>query len=278
MIFFNLFFLLLLGKFSEQKPAPDDTEIFLSKLKIAARHADRPLPEAVVAVANSMVGLPYVSGTLDRSDEENLVVNLREMDCWTLVENSIAIALTARDGAAAANFQNFQNHLQKLRYRRGLVDGYGSRLHYFSEWILQASEAGLVEDVTHSCGGVEYRKRVSFMSDYPSAYPKLLFKNDNLQKVKAGEACVNAHRWYFIPKKQVAIFEKNLREGDIVVFTSTLRNLDIEHQGFAVRRGGRWHVLHASSVVGRVVVSARPLAEYILRNKKQSGMMVVRFR
>lgn len=279
MFFFSLFFLLLSGKTAEQKPIPavhDDAQIFSEKIKIASKHATQPLPQAVVAVGQSLVGLPYVHGTLDHSDEEKLVINLRQMDCWTFVENAIALANTARDGSAS--FQNFQNHLQKLRYRDNRVDGYGSRLHYFSEWILQASEAGLVEDVTKKCGGIEYRKRTTYISDYPTAYPKIYNQPDNLQKVQFGETKINAHRWHFIPKKQVAKFEKNLREGDIVAFTSTLQNLDIEHQGFVVLKNGRWHVLHASSVVGKVVISSRPLADYILRNKKQSGMMVIRFR
>lgn len=279
MFFFSLFFLLLSGKIAEQKPAPainEDVQIFSEKIKIASKHATLPLPQAVVAAGQSLIGLPYVHGTLDQSDEEKLMVNLRQMDCWTFVENSIALALSARNDGAS--FQNFQNQLQRLRYRDGQIDGYGSRLHYFSEWILQAAVAGLVEDVTKKCGGIEYHKKTSYISDYPSAYPKLSNRADNLQKVQSGEAKINAHRWYFIPKNQVGKFEKNLREGDIVAFTSTFRNLDIEHQGFVVQKNGRWHVLHASSVVGRVVVSSRPLAEYILRNKKQSGMMVVRFK
>ena len=38
------------------------------------------------------VGVPYVGGTLDRTKEEQLVVNTRELDCTTYVE--IVTALT----------------------------------------------------------------------------------------------------------------------------------------------------------------------------------------
>ena len=34
-----------------------------------------------------MAGVPYVSGTLDRTKEEVLIVNTRELDCTTYVES-----------------------------------------------------------------------------------------------------------------------------------------------------------------------------------------------
>lgn len=38
------------------------------------------------------IGIPYVGGTLDRAEEEKLVINTSELDCTTFVE--IVTALT----------------------------------------------------------------------------------------------------------------------------------------------------------------------------------------
>lgn len=38
------------------------------------------------------IGVPYVGGTLDRAEEEKLVINTSELDCTTFVE--IVTALT----------------------------------------------------------------------------------------------------------------------------------------------------------------------------------------
>ena len=43
-----------------------------------------------------MVGVPYVGGTLDRTKEEVLIVNTRELDCTTYVEMVTALTLCAK--------------------------------------------------------------------------------------------------------------------------------------------------------------------------------------
>ncbi len=259
-----------------------DEQIFSEKLEIACR--EKTTTAAALAVAKSFVGTPYLGETLDQNDAENLVINLRGLDCWTFVENAVAIALTAQkldadpsEWGSRAGFEKYKTELQNLRYRNGKIDGFGSRIHYFSEWFLQASEAGVLENLTEKCGGVAYKKKATYISDYPPAYPKIYLKAENLENIKSGEAKINAQKWFFIPKNKVAAAEKNIRDGDIIAFTPTYPNLDISHQGFAIRKNGRLHLLHASTNLGKVVISPRPLAEYILRNKKQTGIMVFRF-
>jgi hypothetical protein len=53
-------------------------------------------------------------------------------------------------------------------------------------------------------------------------------------------------------------------------------NLDISHVGIAVRKNGRIHLMHASSVSRQVEISDKPLSEYLMENKSQSGIMVCR--
>ena len=47
----------------------------------------------VVSVGKTFTGAPYVAKTLEINQEEVLIVNLREFDCTTYVENVLAFSL-----------------------------------------------------------------------------------------------------------------------------------------------------------------------------------------
>ena len=52
-----------------------------------------PINERVTAIGRYFIETPYVGGTLDINEQEQLVVNLREFDCVTFVDNVLALAL-----------------------------------------------------------------------------------------------------------------------------------------------------------------------------------------
>lgn len=70
--------------------------------------------------------------------------------------------------------------------------------------------------------------------------------------------------------------ESLIAPGDLLVLTSVIPNLDVEHQGFAVRKNGHIYLLHASSTRKRVVVSTRTLSGYLAAVPQISGLMVIR--
>lgn len=245
-----------------------DSLLFLEKQKTAGQQTT--ISGKSLALARSFLGTPYVTGTLDVNETEQLVVNLRQLDCWTLVENSIAIALTPE-----GDFPSYLSTLQELRYWGGTMDGYGSRIHYFSGWLLQAEKSGLLRDCTRELGGIPYHKKIGYISARPAKYPKIK-DAATLRDIKAAEKRINAHVWHYIPKSKVAAMEHLILEGDLVMLTSSRRDLDIAHEGFAVRQNGRIHLLNASSLSRRVVISKQTLAQYLATQKGQSGIMVAR--
>lgn len=249
-----------------------DDSIFQLKLLIAQSHST--LPEQALAVALSFKGTPYVHGTLETPKyQEHLVVNMRELDCWTFVENSLAVALTSH--APQQDYIEFQHFVQQLRYWGGNIDGYGSRIHYFSGWLMQAEKLGYLRDVTEELGGIPYEKKVGYMTARPGKYPALS-DHKAYCDLKSVENRINGHQWYYIPKSKVAKMEHLIQEGDIIALTSWKQDLDIAHQGFAVKINGRIHLLHASSLNGRVILSAQPLPQYMATQKGQTGIMVAR--
>jgi len=250
--------------------AANDSLLFLEKQKLALGEAS--LSAKTLAVARSFVGTPYVTGCLDRNSEECLAVNLCELDCWTFVENSLAIALAAQE-----NYTSYKTYLQELRYWGGNVNGYGSRIHYFTGWLLQNEKRGLLEDLTESMGGILYRKKIGYISARPAKYPKIK-DTENLKSIRAAERRINAHQWFYIPKNRVAKMEHLLQEGDIVSLTAWKPELDVAHQGFAVKINGRMHLMHASSLGKKVIISKQPLPEYLATQIGQTGIMVARLK
>ena len=64
--------------------------------------------------AEQFIGVPYVASTLEVNPDEELVVNLRQLDCTTLVENVVALTLTVRE--EHPTFVSFCRNLEKIRY------------------------------------------------------------------------------------------------------------------------------------------------------------------
>lgn len=77
--------------------------------------------------------------------DERLVVNTRQLDCTTLVETVVALKLCAQQGKRTWN--DYTSVLRQLRYRGGVLDGYASRLHYFSDWISDKRAMQLVQEI-----------------------------------------------------------------------------------------------------------------------------------
>lgn len=249
----------------------EDSLIFVQKIKNA--HGDN-LRERTLWFAKSFLGIPYKHHTLEVTSTEQTVINLRALDCWTYMDVALALAQTAGDSLPA--FEHYVSRIRQLRYPNGVVNGYGSRLHYFYEWILNASELGLVRDITQELGGVPNPKTIQYITAHPIQYPKMKDSLD-IARIKAGQERINAHEWHYIPKAQVKKIASKIETGDIIVLVSSRKDLDVEHQGFAVRdKDGVLKLLHASSTGGKVLISGRPLDVYLSRLPAMSGIMVIR--
>ena len=235
------------------------------------------LDDFTLTVAKSFLNRPYKAHTLEGNNPEKLVVNLREFDCLSYVETCIAMGLTYRKNDIS--FDKYESYLKRLRYyNKGKIKGYESRIHYFSDWLYTHDNDGLMEDITPSLGGIEWKKNVNFMSTHWNKYPFL--NNTSLQeKIQKIEEKMNRQNYSFVPKANVKSIENQLLNGDIIAITTNIEGLDITHVGFAIRlQDKRVYLLHASSEFKRVMVTDKPLAEYLAKNKAQTGIMVARLK
>lgn len=234
--------------------------------------SDLPIGEIVVLVGEHFLGAPYEAGMLDRGTVEELVVELDSFDCVLLVETALAAARAIRDGAY--RYDNFKANLKEMRYRGGELDGYCSRLHYFSEWIADNEEKGLVRNVTLQIGGVRLDKTLSFMSRHRKSYPRFATNDSLFVGVEEMEKDLAGMEIYHIPQERISQSYDGIRHGDIIATSTRVDGLDVSHTGIAYRDGESVGFLHASTE-GGVKVSP-DLQEYVQNNDIQIGIVVAR--
>ena len=259
-----------------------DLRIFTDYVSVHSKDKDKPIGELIIETGTYFSGKPYVASTLEVADPEKLVVNLREFDCTTFVESCLALARTLKDEAfdthqtPEENFEIYKNKLREIRYRSGKLNGYPSRLHYFSDWISDNQTKGIVTDITQAVGGIKFPIEVGFMSANPDKYNQLKYNIVFTEEIAETEAVINSRTYYYIPKNNINKVQSLIKDGDIIAFTTNIPGLDISHVGYAIRQKGKLHLLHASLTGKKVVVSTQPLVDYTQSVRRHTGIMVVR--
>ena len=240
-----------------------------------------PMGESMVRIGLSFLGTTYVPGTLEVAGEEGVVVNLLQLDCVTFVENVLAIARFIRLvepeilETETQMREAYRGLLREIRYRGGRVDGYPSRLHYFSHWIQDNESRGLVREITQDLEGEMDPEAIDYMSQHPESYRQLMDPY-NLRAIREIEFWLSGQTRYKIFQEDIPARRDQIQNGDIIAITSTVPGLDVAHTGLAYWQGGELHLLHAPMVDDVVEVSRLPLAERIWRVDAQDGIRVVR--
>ena len=243
--------------------------------KILHNLENGPTGKMMIFAAREMLGTPYVAGSLDGGDIEELRVYLTRTDCMIFVETCLNLARAVKTFGNDADFDRFASMIRQTRYRDGRISDYSDRLHYTTEWIRQGEEEGILEDITLSLGGKSYDHKISYMSSHPDAYPHV--NSSNLPMIKQAEDRLNREEMTCIPSDKIHAVEGGIQDGDIVCFVSKIEGLDISHMCLAYRYEGKLRFIHASTKAGKVVIDNMSIAEYALsRPKSVAGIKVVR--
>ena len=252
-----------------------DDEIFRDTMAWAKTQglAKLPVGEAMAAFGKHFIGTPYVAHSLEEPGDEHLVVNLRGFDCLTFVENMLAMARCVRSGKAT--FDDFKKQLTLIRYTGGVISGYPSRLHYFTDWMKDNGAKGVLHPLTQELGGVAYTKTIDFMSTHTASYRQLA-DTAFVQRIRAAETTLNASPLYYIPAEMITGIEGKLQSGDVIGAVTTMAGIDIAHTGMVLLTGGKAHFLHAPLSGKHVLVSDGSLAQYIQSIRSHTGIVVGR--
>ena len=196
-----------------------------------------------VFFARKFLGVPYVAHTLEVNDKERLVINTRQLDCTTLVENI-------------------------------------SRLHYFSDWIEDNAQKGLVAErqSPNPPFSAVQTVRVGYMSAHQDKYKALRQHPEYIKDIKAMERRLSGKTYRYIPKSVVrkgTSLRKAVKHGDIIAITCNKKGLDIAHLGIAVWKKDGLHLLNASQIHKKVVLEPMLLGDYLHKHPSHTGIRIV---
>lgn len=268
----SLFFGVILSFpiFAEVKYQEADSTLFLNYLRYVNHLGHAP---SMSETGMFFLNTPYVAGMLDEDGNEPLVMNMRQLDCVTFVEHTLALTLLMR--RESRDWNDYVALLQQLRYRNGQRDGYASRLHYLSEWIKQAEENGFVKETTCEWGGKEQKVVFNLLTEAIKRKQDKNVNPDTMNRLLYMEHTLSEHHYCCLPKDSLPSL---LNDGDIIAFCSDGKGIDVWHVGIVVHRNGVPHLLHASSAQGRVVVSELSILDYMRRYARYRGYRIVRLK
>lgn len=230
------------------------------------------------------LGLPYVGFTLENGDKEHLIVNLHGLDCTTFVETVLALSLC--DLQDARTFKDYCRNLLKVRYRDGKMTDYTSRLHYFTWWgddnvkLGIVKEIGTMDPMDFPFDAVQ-TIHIDYMSKHPNLYKQLKNHPEFVSVIKRYEDETNGKQYAYIAKEDLKFHQSTplgqIRDGDIVAMLTDQDGLDTRHIGIAFWKDGNLHLMHASSIYKKVLMSKETFYEYEKKQPKHIGIRVWRF-
>lgn len=263
----------------ETSIADKDEAIFNEYVSYIASFKTALLETILEKTARFFIGTPYVAHTLDGSMDEALVVNLRELDCVTFVENVLALSFAARSNNLTMDY--YKERLTEIRYRNNEISDYASRLHYTSDWIFENQKNNLLENVSKQLSGLKETKRIDFMSSHRSAYKQLADDDAMLSKIVEIENSINNRGgFYYLPKELIAENAKEIPQMAVVGFVTSIDGLDTTHVGFAYHEkngeNGKLTFIHASSGKMEVEIDTKSLSDYCNSHKNCKGIIVAK--
>ena len=231
--------------------------------------------ELVEFYAKKLLDIPYVAHTLE-GDTEMLTINIDELDCTTYVETVYALASTTL--SHRTTWRDFANKLESVRYRNGIMNDYTSRLHYISEWIIDNSARGNLEEITTDFGGHKHLiKTIDFMSKHREYYPAM---QDSIifEKIRNAEIGYRSHRFPYIKKE--LLYSKNIintfESGDIIAMVTKTKGLDISHLGIVLKENNKLYFINASMGGKKVQIEKSLFADYLKGIRSNLGVRVFR--
>jgi hypothetical protein len=191
------------------------------------------------------MGRPYIDCLLGGGPEleEDFRATLRAFDCVTYIETVLALSLST-------DLPRFAFELKHMRYDGGQV-GWRHRNHYMIDWARNNEARGRIAYITEA---------------------SLLWEKRRTLNLVEGIAAREVTFEYF-PKRTFRRASKLVRTGDIILFVSTRKNLDVFHTGFLVVAEGELLLRHATRSAGSVIEQK---ATDFLKQHRMPGFILLR--
>jgi hypothetical protein len=208
-----------------------DRILFNEKIMFAEENnlSQFPLNTIIAEIGKSFINTPYEPHSLEITDEENLIINLRRLDCTTFLETTFALSLCIVNDKKS--FEDFQSYLKLIRYRNGKIENYTSRLHYFSDWIYENQKKNLIIDKSKKIGGIPKKFKVEFMSNNPNLYKHLKNNPKFIPIIKQHEKEISKRIYFYLPSDKIAEVNDKIENGDFIALTTNQKGLILDMWG-----------------------------------------------
>lgn len=186
-------------------------------------------------------------------EEEHLMVSLRQVDCTTVIEDVLSLALCYRDGRTTLT--DLKNYYRRMHYQNGVVS-YATRNHYFT-WIIQSAiKEGFVERISPDEPTFPFTALMDIQPNYMTTnkhlFPPRLEQEDNFKAITLRQQ--QRVRFTYIPRELLNMPQQSelgvIRDGDILAVAcnqhSWARGVEVKHLLIAKWIDARLHFYHAS--------------------------------
>jgi hypothetical protein len=203
------------------------------------------LESRVQLVSGWFLRRPYEENPLDGGPAslELFFIFFDRFDCVTYVETVLALS-------RARTTARFFFELRHLRYKGGRVDWF-TRNHFMTEWLRRNEERGAIADLTR---GRDMIKKTRTLKGVAGLQPE-------------------ESTFRFFPKRSFARVRPKIRTGDVMMFVSTKKHLDVFHMGILIRKGDQILMRHATRSAGKVV--EQDVNEFLEANR-MTGFILAR--
>jgi hypothetical protein len=196
-------------------------------------------------LSRSLMGRPNVENSLVGGPEtaEVLTISLEAFDCVTYIEAVLGLAFSRSVSAVVTTIRD-------LRYEGGVID-WRRRNHYMVDWARNNEVRGMIDNLTKGPHTVEKTRTLGSINGLPAR--QAIFR------------C--------FPRQRLPQMSPECETGDLILFASTKKRLDVFHVGLLVRREDSLMMRHATRTAGCVI--EQNLEEFI-QNNRMSGFILLR--
>lgn len=233
----------------------------------------------IIYIAEQLKGIPYVAHTLEPNNNERLIINLRQLDCTTFVEQVAALYLCVKE--RKTTFADYCKMLQKLRYEGGAEPHYTKRLHYYSSWIEDKKSMEICKEIQSPNPPFTKVQRLSlnWMTTHVNDYRMLKNNPSWVPQIRKMEQKMEGRQYRYIPKEQIKntrLLRNTIKDGDIIAIITNKKGLDTQHLGFALWHKDGLHLLNASSIHKKVIDEPMTLRTYLYKHPSMPGVRIIR--
>ena len=250
-------------------------------LQRAMKNVDKSMPLTEYFFCQLMEGGSSTEFT-QPMEEERLMVSLSHVDCTTVMEDVLALALCYRDGRATLD--DLKDYYRRMHYQDGVIS-FATRNHYFT-WIMQSAiKEGFVERISPDEPAFPFTEVMDLQPSYMTRN-KYLF-HPQMDDEKNYEAIALRQqqrvRFTYIPRALLNMPQDSelgvIRDGDIMAVVcdqhSWARGVEIKHLLIAKWIDGRLHFYHASG--NGLGLSNTDAYTYMMDKFTMIGVAVYRF-